>query len=62
MRFLLKLLANLHDRRDGDVSDRLLELLLRLTPQLSDAPPPVGGAARHGKPTTRSAPGRDRAA
>jgi geranylgeranyl reductase family protein len=60
MRFLLKLLANLHDRRDGDVSDRLLELLLRLTPQLSEAP--AGRAARHAKPTTRSAPGRDRAA
>jgi flavin-dependent dehydrogenase len=62
MRFLLKLLANLHDRRDGDASDRLLELLLRLTPQLSDAPPSAGRPARHAKPTTRSAPGRDRAA
>jgi menaquinone-9 beta-reductase len=62
MRFLLKLLANLHDRRDGDVSDRLLELLLRLTPQLSDAPPPAGRPARHAKPTTRATPGRDRAA
>jgi menaquinone-9 beta-reductase len=62
MRFLLKLLANLHDRRDGDVSDRLLELLLRLTPPLSEAPPPVGRPARHAPPTTRSAPGRDRAA
>ncbi|WP_312030247.1 geranylgeranyl reductase family protein [Actinomycetospora sp. TBRC 11914] len=62
MRFLLKLLANLHDRRDGDVSDRLLELLLRLTPQLPDAPPSVGRPARHARPTTRSASGRDRAA
>ncbi|HEY2192175.1 MAG TPA: geranylgeranyl reductase family protein [Actinomycetospora sp.] len=62
MRFLLKLLANLHDRRDGDVSDRLLELLLRLTPQLSDAPPSAGRSARHARPTARSATGRDRAA
>ena len=46
MRFLLKLFANLHDRRDGDVSDRLLELLLRLTPQLRMAPPPAD-ARRH---------------
>jgi menaquinone-9 beta-reductase len=59
MRFLLKLLANLHDRRDGDVSDRLLELLLRLTPQLSEAPP---APARTGAPATRTAPRRDRAA
>jgi geranylgeranyl reductase family protein len=62
MRFLLKLLANLHDTRDGDASDRLLELMLRLTPQLSEAPPTAGRPARHAKPTTRSAPGRDRAA
>ena len=39
------------------LSDRLLELLLRLTPQLSDAPA-VGRPARR----TRSATGRDRAA
>ncbi len=62
MRFLLKLLANLHDRRDGDVSDRLLELLLRLTPQLSDAPPSAGRPARHAKPTTPPVTGRDHAA
>lgn len=62
MRFLLKLLANLHDRRDGDASDRLLELLLRLTPQLSDAPPSAGRPARHARPPARSATGRDRAA
>ena len=46
MRFLLKLLAGLHDRRDGDAADRTMDLLLRLTPQLKEAsrpaaPPPV---------------------
>ena len=48
MRFLLKLLAGLHDRRDGDVSDRALDLLLRITPQLTDAAPTP-------RPTTPSA-------
>jgi hypothetical protein len=32
MRFLLKLLANLHDPKDGDFSDRLISVLLKLTP------------------------------
>jgi geranylgeranyl reductase family protein len=32
MRFVLKLLANLHDPRDGDVSDRIITVLRRLTP------------------------------
>ncbi|MGI8879443.1 MAG: geranylgeranyl reductase family protein [Jatrophihabitans sp.] len=32
MRFVLKLLANLYDRRDGDVSDRVISALTRLTP------------------------------
>jgi menaquinone-9 beta-reductase len=32
MRFVLKLLANLHDPRDGDVSDRVITVLRRLTP------------------------------
>jgi geranylgeranyl reductase family protein len=32
MRFLLKLLANLHDPRDGDVSDRIINVLTRITP------------------------------
>ncbi len=32
MRFVLKLLANLYDRRDGDVSDRVIAALTRLTP------------------------------
>jgi menaquinone-9 beta-reductase len=39
MKFLLKLLAGLHDGRDGDAGDRAMDLLLRLTPQLRDAPP-----------------------
>jgi menaquinone-9 beta-reductase len=34
MRFVLKLLANLHDPRDGDVSDRLITALLRITPTI----------------------------
>ena len=34
MRFVLKLLANLHDPRDGDVSDRLITTLLRITPAI----------------------------
>jgi geranylgeranyl reductase family protein len=32
MRFVLKLLANLHDPKDGDLSDRLINVLLKLTP------------------------------
>jgi menaquinone-9 beta-reductase len=32
MRFVLKLLANLHDPTDGDVSDRIITVLRRLTP------------------------------
>jgi geranylgeranyl reductase family protein len=32
MRFVLKLLANLHDPRDGDVSDRIITTLRRITP------------------------------
>jgi geranylgeranyl reductase family protein len=32
MRFVLKLLANLSDPRDGDVSDRVINVLTRLTP------------------------------
>ena len=32
MRFVLKLLANLHDPRDGDASDRIIAVLRRLTP------------------------------
>jgi menaquinone-9 beta-reductase len=32
MRFVLKLLANLYDPRDGDVSDRIIAALTRLTP------------------------------
>jgi menaquinone-9 beta-reductase len=32
MRFVLKLLANLHDPHDGDVSDRIITALTRLTP------------------------------
>ncbi len=34
MRFVLKLLANLHDPRDGDVSDRAITVLRRLTPAI----------------------------
>ena len=32
MRFVLKLLANLSDPRDGDLSDRVINVLTRLTP------------------------------
>ena len=32
MRFVLKLLANLTDPRDGDLSDRVINVLTRLTP------------------------------
>jgi len=32
MRFVLKLLANLHDPRDGDASDRIINALRRITP------------------------------
>jgi geranylgeranyl reductase family protein len=32
MRFVLKLLANLYDPRDGDASDRIISALTRLTP------------------------------
>ncbi|HEX2308638.1 MAG TPA: hypothetical protein VHI14_10000, partial [Jatrophihabitantaceae bacterium] len=32
MRFVLKLLANLYDPRDGDVSDRVIAALTRITP------------------------------
>jgi menaquinone-9 beta-reductase len=32
MRFVLKLLANLHDPRDGDLSDRIITALTRLAP------------------------------
>ncbi|MCD2190868.1 geranylgeranyl reductase family protein [Actinomycetospora soli] len=58
MAFLLKLLANLHDGRDGDASDRLLEVLLRLTPALPEAAP------RTLRPTrpTRPAVGKETAA
>ncbi|MFC5065383.1 geranylgeranyl reductase family protein [Actinomycetospora atypica] len=58
MAFLLKLLANLHDDRDGDASDRLFEVLLRLTPALSEAPPSATRSHRHAKP---SVAGRDAA-
>jgi geranylgeranyl reductase family protein len=34
MRFVLKLLANLHDPHDGDVSDRIITALTRLTPAI----------------------------
>ena len=34
MRFVLKLLANLNDPHDGDVSDRTITVLTRLTPAL----------------------------
>jgi len=34
MAFLLKLLANLHDPKDGDVSDRLIAAMTRLTPSV----------------------------
>jgi hypothetical protein len=32
MRFVLKLMANLSDPRDGDLSDRVVSVLTRLTP------------------------------
>ena len=32
MRFVLKLLANLHDPAGGDASDRIINVLTRLTP------------------------------
>ncbi|MDQ6936732.1 MAG: FAD-dependent oxidoreductase, partial [Actinomycetota bacterium] len=32
MRFVLKLLANLYDPHDGDLSDRVIAALTRLTP------------------------------
>jgi len=32
MRFVLKLLANLHDPRDGYASDRIINVLRRITP------------------------------
>jgi menaquinone-9 beta-reductase len=35
MRFVLKLLANLSDPRDGDLSDRLIAVLTKLTPALT---------------------------
>jgi menaquinone-9 beta-reductase len=34
MRFVLKLLANLSDPRDGDLSDRVISVLTRITPAL----------------------------
>jgi hypothetical protein len=34
MRFVLKLLANLSDPHDGDLSDRVIAVLTRLTPAL----------------------------
>jgi menaquinone-9 beta-reductase len=34
MRFILKLLANLYDPRDGAVSDRVITAMTRLTPSL----------------------------
>jgi flavin-dependent dehydrogenase len=34
MRFVLKLLANLTDPRDGDLSDRMVNVLTRLTPAI----------------------------
>jgi hypothetical protein len=34
MKFVLKLLANLTDPRDGDVSDRIITILTKLTPAL----------------------------
>jgi len=34
MRFVLKLLANLYDPRDGDVSDRIISTITKLTPAL----------------------------
>jgi geranylgeranyl reductase family protein len=34
MRLVLKLLANLHDPRDGDASDRIINVLTRLTPAI----------------------------
>jgi hypothetical protein len=34
MAFLLKLLANLYDPKDGDRSDRIISAMTRLTPAL----------------------------
>ncbi len=34
MAFLLKLLANLYDPRDGDAADRVITAMTRLTPGL----------------------------
>jgi hypothetical protein len=34
MRFVLKLLANLSDPHDGDLSDRVISVLTRLTPPI----------------------------
>jgi hypothetical protein len=34
MAFLLKLLANLYDPKDGDTSDRIITAMTRLTPTL----------------------------
>ena len=34
MRFVLKLLANLTDPKDGDASDRIIHALLTLTPPI----------------------------
>jgi hypothetical protein len=35
MRFVLKLIANLDDPRDGDTSDRIITALTRITPAVS---------------------------
>ena len=32
MRFVLKMLANLYDTRDGDVTDRVITVMTRLAP------------------------------
>lgn len=48
MRVLLKLFAGLHDGRDGDAEDRVLDLVLRLVPPLHDGPADAA-APRHGK-------------
>lgn len=39
MRVMLKLFAGLHDGRDGDAADRVLDLMLRITPPLRDRGP-----------------------
>ena len=62
MAFLLKLLANLHDRRDGDASDRLLEVLLRLTPALPEAVPSAPSRPSRRPGPTRPAVGKGTAA